>query len=52
MIAVGDGAHQKAEKNGTMRKMLYIILFIVLFLAAGGMLLYGLVILAAAVIHW
>ncbi len=32
--------------------MLYIILFIVLFLAAGGMMVYGLVTLAAAVIQW
>ena len=49
---MADGAHQKAEKKGTMKKMLYIILFIVFFLAACGMMLYGMASLAASLIHW
>jgi hypothetical protein len=48
VIAVADGAHQKAELMGTMKKVPYIILF----LAADGMMLYGLATLAAALIHW
>lgn len=52
VITVSDGAHQNAQEQGTIKKTLYIILFIVLFLAAGGMMFYGMVTLAAALIHW
>jgi flagellar basal body-associated protein FliL len=50
-MTMAGGAHQ-AEEKGMLKKTLYIILFIVLFLAAGGMMLYGMVTLAAALIHW
>ncbi len=48
VITMIDGMHEIAEDKWTV-KMLYISLFVVLLLAADGMMMFGILTLAAAV---